>query len=220
MTSWAVRGVRVDQSVLAGLVFCLAFLAAAFTLFAVETGKSPGQYLLEHEQTVLYLEDMKASMTAEQLQQSEPVFRMFEQVFDFIFAWIGVWLLTGLTVVATFMSRSALVGAPEAFPVMDQTRVVIPDKVVYVFIAAGLMTLMPVDGVKSWCYNILIILVFIYFLGGLSILSWFLNQMGVPLAFKILLYVLVMIYWPFSLVTAGAGLFDQWFDFRKLRRTD
>ncbi len=219
MTSWVVRGVRVDHAVLIGLIFCLIFLAAVFFLFQLETGESLGEYLLRmhYERNGPAIEAVEESMTPQQRQDLQLFQQLFDRMFDFFFAWIGVWFLTGLTMISMVMTKSVRWGAPERFPPIDQRRVVLPDLLVYAFIICGGLTLVPVDAFRSWCYNILIILVFIYFLGGLSILSSFLSRFGVPLVFRVLLYLLVMLHWPFSLLTAGVGLFDQWFDFRKLR---
>jgi hypothetical protein len=56
-----------------------------------------------------------------------------------------------------------------------------------------------------------------YFLCGLSIFGWFIARMGMPLVFKVLITLFVLSWPPFLLLLAGVGLFDQWFDFRKLR---
>jgi hypothetical protein len=220
MTGWAVRGVRTDQAALAGLAAGLVLLAAFFIAFTLDQGKGPGTYLDEHEHVVAYFETLEASAPEEQRAEFGLMLgEVRELLFDFLFALIGVLMITGLTVVAAVMARSLRFGAPERFPALNHREVMLPQLLVFVFIITGLLTLVPVDALRAWCYNVLIILVFIYFLGGLSILAWFLARFNVPLVFKVLLFLLVMLHGPLALLVAGVGLFDNWFDFRKLRQT-
>jgi len=221
MTGWAVRGVRTEQSALAGLGFGLVLLAGFFLLITLDTGKRPGEYLKEHEQVVTLFEEAAESVPeGAQRFEAERMIRQIQVLFfDFLFAWFGILMLTGLSVILAVMARSPRFGAPERFPPLNHREVVLPHLLVFPFIICGVLTLVPVDALRSWCYNILIILVFIYFLGGLSILASFLARWNVPLVFKALLYLLVMLHGPLSLLVAGVGLFDHWFDFRKLRHT-
>lgn len=223
MTGWVVRGVRVDHAAMAGFVVCLIFLAAGFVLFTVGNGMSPGEFVNQMNQEGIdelqhLLQD---SMTVRQQQNMEAFWTSLKNgprlLGDFLYAILGIWFLTGLSVLTSIMSRSQRLGAPEHFKPLDHQRVVMPDLVVYPFILCGMLTLVRIDALRTWCYNILIILAFMYFLCGVSILAWFMARWRVPQAFKILLYLLVLSYLPFCVVLAGAGLFDQWFDFRKLR---
>lgn len=68
--------------------------------------------------------------------------------------------------------------------------------------------------------NILLILVFAYFLQGLAIVSWFFEKKNISPLFRMLLYSLIIIL--FQTVGIGImalGFFDAWFDFRKLSKT-
>ncbi len=52
----------------------------------------------------------------------------------------------------------------------------------------------------------------VYFVSGLSVISYFLHGYKVPVFARAFLYVLFVMQYPFS---AGVGLADVWFDFRK-----
>lgn len=223
MTGWVIRGVRLEHSVLAGFTVCLLFLAAGFLLFNMEYQVSPGEFVnrMNSEGIDELQHLLQDSMTERQQQNMESFWTSLKDgprlLGDYLYAILGIWFLTGLSAITTIMSRSHRLGAPEHFPGLDHLRVMIPDLVVYPFILCGILTLLSIDALRTWCYNILIILAFMYFLCGVSILAWFMSRWRVPRVFKILLYLLVLSYLPFCLVLAGAGIFDQWFDFRKLR---
>jgi len=231
MTGWVLRGVRTDHAALAGFFVSLLFLALAFLLFTVQEGVTPGQLVNQVNEDNLdqmsdllergVIEDYLGKPAADKMRRDMQEIESSEVKPDFMgrffFAFLGIGMLSGLCLVVAVMSRSRLLGAPERFPPIDSLRVVIPDAVVYIFIACGLMTLVRVDALRSWCYNILIILAFMYFLCGLSIFGWFITRMGMPLAFKVLITLFVVTWPPLLLLLAGVGLFDQWFDFRKLR---
>jgi len=105
MTSWVVRGVRVDQAALAGLAFCLVFLAGLFFFFTLEAGETPGDFLLRmhHEQNRETLNLLEGTMTPSQRQELEPLLATFDRMFKFTFAGIGIWFLTGLSLVALIL---------------------------------------------------------------------------------------------------------------------
>jgi uncharacterized protein YybS (DUF2232 family) len=56
----------------------------------------------------------------------------------------------------------------------------------------------------------------IYFIQGISIVSFYLKKADVPSAMRYLIYALFFILPAINLVVAGVGLFDMWLDFRKL----
>lgn len=231
MTGWVLRGVRPDHAAVAGFFCCLLFLAGAFLVFTARSGSSPGELVnqVNRDYVEMMNEELESGRMEEvlgkpfadymrrELHRLESPEARSGFLGDFFFAILGIWFLTGLSLVVTIMSRSRVFGAPERFTPLDNLRVMIPDLAVFPFIICGLLTLVRVDALRWWCYNILIILAFMYFLCGLSIFGWFIGRMGMPLVFKVLITLFVLTWPPFLLLLAGVGLFDQWFDFRKLR---
>lgn len=64
--------------------------------------------------------------------------------------------------------------------------------------------------------NILIVLAFVYFLKGLSILSYFMENRHIGPLGRVMIYGLILIFFHIlSFVLAGIGFFDSWVDFRK-----
>jgi len=92
-----------------------------------------------------------------------------------------------------------------------------PEKLVFVLIIA-LAAILP--GREPWNVigaNLLIVTVAIYVAGGASITEFFLEKFRVPLFLRLVIYMLVIIQPFFLSMVAGFGLFDLWFDFRKIR---
>jgi len=66
--------------------------------------------------------------------------------------------------------------------------------------------------------NALIVLMVIYFFHGLSIVLFFLNKYNVPSWARFGIYFFIVVQQLFFVVLVFGGLFDQWVDFRKMRR--
>jgi uncharacterized protein YybS (DUF2232 family) len=93
-----------------------------------------------------------------------------------------------------------------------------PEFIVWFAIAGGLMTLFPVSDFRIPGINLLVIIGAIYFLHGLAIAAFYFEKWKLPLFVKGFLYALLFLQQFASLATAIMGLFDMWFDFRKLSR--
>lgn len=92
----------------------------------------------------------------------------------------------------------------------------LPEPLVWVFIAGGVLSLMPLRWLQAVGLNILIILVGLYFLQGLSIAVFLFQRFHLPRVLAAL-SVLLLLFQPFlALLVAGLGLFDVWFAFRQL----
>lgn len=94
-----------------------------------------------------------------------------------------------------------------------------PEPLVWGVIGFGGMLLMPNTAIKMFGLNGLIILMTIYFFGGIAIVSFFLEKKKVPSTFRVFLYVLVAIQQFILLVVIGIGFFDTWLNFRKMEKS-
>ena len=92
-----------------------------------------------------------------------------------------------------------------------------PEKMVWGLIVAGFGSLFASGTPQTAAVNCLLVMVVVYFFQGLSIGIFYLNKYRVPLLLKGILYILVVIQQLLVLMLAVVGLFDQWFDFRRLR---
>ena len=102
------------------------------------------------------------------------------------------------------------------FDKMDQWRS--PEHMVWGVIAAGFSLLIFDGTIKMAAVNGLIVMIVIYVFHGLSILLFYLNKYHVPSWVRFGVYFLLLFQQIFLCVLALAGLFDQWFNFRKLHR--
>ncbi len=93
-----------------------------------------------------------------------------------------------------------------------------PEFIVWFVIAGGLMVLLPVGDLKFPGINLLIVTSAIYFLQGLAIMAFFFERWKLPLFVKGFVYALLFLQQFASMATAALGLFDTWFDFRKLAK--
>ena len=93
-----------------------------------------------------------------------------------------------------------------------------PERMVWYFIAAGAILLLPGVGTEFVAWNVLVVISSIYLLAGLAIVSFFLKKSALPSAFRYLIYFLIFAQQIATLVVVAAGLFDLWVDFRKLNK--
>lgn len=93
-----------------------------------------------------------------------------------------------------------------------------PERMVWLFIVCG-FGLFVVTGALRWvCLNVFIVTMAVYFFHGLSIVMFFLNKYRMPRWGRIAVYGLLGIQQLSMVLLALAGLFDQWADFRRLRK--
>jgi uncharacterized protein YybS (DUF2232 family) len=90
-----------------------------------------------------------------------------------------------------------------------------PEKLIWLFIAGGIMLLVSVESIKFLGLNILITALFIYLLQGLAITSFFFKRKNVPRVLRAIFYFSIFIQQYFTLLIVATGLFDLWIDFRK-----
>lgn len=90
-----------------------------------------------------------------------------------------------------------------------------PEKMVWFLIGAGGMLLAGAGAVQYIGLNLLIICLFVYLCAGLSLVGFFLKIKRIPVFFKVLLYVLILLQQYLLFLVAALGLFDLWADFRK-----
>jgi len=107
---------------------------------------------------------------------------------------------------------------PNACQLEDLTRWKAPEPLVWLVIASGLILIAPLPGLRYPALNALVVLGSIYFLQGLAITSFFLAKWKLPLLMRTLIYAVLALQQFASMATAMVGLFDMWFDFRKMTK--
>jgi uncharacterized protein YybS (DUF2232 family) len=100
----------------------------------------------------------------------------------------------------------------------DLTRWKMPDKYVWLVIVSAVSVMLPLGDFRLFGLNILLLLMFFYFLQGLAIVSFFFRKKSVPVFVRIIGYFLIFVQQYLLLLIVGVGLIDVWADFRKLAK--
>jgi len=95
-----------------------------------------------------------------------------------------------------------------------------PEILVWVVIAGGVLLLIPVKSLKIIGLNIVIALIMIYFIQGISIVSFYFDKRKFPRILRGVLYGLIGVQQIFSMLVIGLGFFDLWIDFRKINKNE
>jgi uncharacterized protein YybS (DUF2232 family) len=92
-----------------------------------------------------------------------------------------------------------------------------PEQTVFVFIAGLGLTLYPVEWSRAAGINLLVVTVLLYSVSGLFILKFWFEKINFPKFLRMFVYILILLQPFVAVAVAAAGLFDLWFDFRKIR---
>jgi len=118
--------------------------------------------------------------------------------------------------VSVRLLRARGLSEPEFGP-LDRWRA--PERLVWGGIAAGFASFLPWEAVTFLAVNALVVLGAMYGFQGLSILQFFMNKARISRPFRIAAYGLILIQQYLLAAMVLVGLFDQWFDFRKIGGT-
>lgn len=150
------------------------------------------------------------------LRQSAKLFKTF-----FINAYAGLYgAFTTLIILFNFLfSRKILLRlgiiVPDSSP---YTRLSFPDRWVWGSIAGGLLWAF---GDNSWNIigmNLSIFFITVYGVQGVAILFFFINKSHLSRLAKWILLFLFMVQPLLVMLVSGVGVFDTWFDFRKIKQ--
>lgn len=103
-----------------------------------------------------------------------------------------------------------------AWPEWSQWKA--PEILVWAVIASGVLLLLPVGSLKVAALNVLMVGGVIYLFQGLAIVSYYFERWKLPQIFRAAAYGIILIQQFFTLGAMLLGLFDMWFDFRRLSR--
>ncbi|MFO7714948.1 YybS family protein [Desulfosarcina sp.] len=91
-----------------------------------------------------------------------------------------------------------------------------PEPLVWGVIACGLIILLPAKEIRLIGVNGMLVLLTIYFIQGIAIVSFYFEKKKLPRIVRIVLYMMIAVQQLFLLVIICIGLFDMWFNFRKI----
>ncbi len=128
---------------------------------------------------------------------------------------------TILVVWANFMVGRHFVGRTAGLPpeFSDLTVWSAPEPLIWVVIACGFGIFLPFRTLNILAANGLLMLGLLYFFQGLSIVAFWLEKKGAPVFLKTAAYTLIALMQTIDVMIAALGLFDMWFDFRKLKKS-
>lgn len=93
-----------------------------------------------------------------------------------------------------------------------------PESLVWVVIGSGVLILTPVTAAKTVGLNGIMAVGIVFLLQGLAIAAFFFDRWRLPRMVRALLYVVILVQQFATLGAVLVGLFDVWFDFRRLSR--
>ncbi len=105
-------------------------------------------------------------------------------------------------------------------PWVDHIRWQLPDRLVWLFIAAALLVMLPISGSRLIGINLLIVLSLIYIFQGFAILAFFLHKWRTPLLLRFFIYGMMLFQSIGTILLLTVGLADVWFDMRRLKHDD
>ncbi|HAO20257.1 MAG TPA: hypothetical protein DCQ37_07065 [Desulfobacteraceae bacterium] len=179
------------------------------------------------------LHDLVSAYMKESLEQTIQLYKEMKMPEDSIFmlqqaADAIVYVLTGIApAIAVCMTLTAIwLTLISAKPILvrfglfypDFGRLNLwktPDHLVWAVIGCGGMLLIPDTFVRMIALNGAIVLMTIYFFGGIAVVSFFFEKKQFPLMLRVFLYSLMTLQQIFLLLVIGLGFFDMWLNFRK-----
>lgn len=102
----------------------------------------------------------------------------------------------------------------------DLSRWRLPQHTIWAMILALLFAVSGLGALEMAGMNVLIVLMFVYFIQGLSIAAFYFNKFRLGPLLRALMYFLIVTPSPITLIVGGLGLFDFYFDIRRLDRPD
>ena len=162
----------------------------------------------------------------QRLGMSDENLRLIQGSLDKI-QYVLVRIIPALTIASTLMviwinilvSKALLKGRFRLHPDYEKlNQWQAPDFLVWAVISCGLLMLFPIGATKLFGLNVLLIAMTIYFFQGMGIVAFFFEKKRVPRFIKIPLYSLIALQQLALIAVIGIGLFDMWFDFRKLKK--
>ena len=109
---------------------------------------------------------------------------------------------------------------PEEVTDLGLCRWSAPDVLIWPLIASGLGVALS-SGFWFWaCLNVLTVLATVYFMQGVAVMVFWMDKRRVPGWVRIVIFTVLAVEIFLTLLVALAGIFDTWFDFRRLKAAE
>lgn len=157
----------------------------------------------------------------DQASMETPGLEQLTGIFVFIFPGL---IIMGALLLAwfNFMAARIVLARKESLPdyLADLKKWKVPDNLIWFAIGFGFLAILPVSPLRGIGVNGLMVLSQVYFFAGLCVVAFWFDVKTVPVVLRVLTYSLVAVQQYLGLIVIGLGLFDLWFDFRKLKKAD
>jgi hypothetical protein len=164
----------------------------------------------------LYFYRANTSISSETLMLLESTLLQMKIIVPIIMpAMLGsfVLLITWFTMVVG--NRLVLKSCGNA-PWIQYSQWQLPDRLIWVIILLGILTLISAYPVRKIGINGLILLSIVYCFQGMAIGVFFMHKWNIPIVFRVFFYVMIVFQSFGTVLLLFLGIADIWFNFRKL----
>ena len=201
-----------------------AFMFTGLLLFFTSQAQMGDLYLKIHEQVTIIIGQSieaykQAGVTGEQIE-------VIEENVQGIAKWVILLMPSAIVTAFIMLSAGNYIGykllqkrlpqlpPPDKKPLLHWSP---PDKTVFALIIGGGMSLLPSTAFRALGLNSLLITTTLYTFSGFCILQHFFIRSRLPFFVRWTGYILLLLQPFLMLIVMLLGLFDLWFDFRKIR---
>ena len=131
----------------------------------------------------------------------------------------GLYLTTLIAIQAftlVVLQRVKVKGEPVSGPSFARWRT--PPLLIWLLIVGGFLQFVPEETFVTIGWNILLVMLPLYFFQGLAVVHHFLARKKYPRSVKSMLYLLLLVVNPLPVIVTSVGVFDLWIDFRRPRQ--
>ena len=217
-----VRGYALDKSTLYAVAMATAASAVLLTVGAAFRSMAPVEMLkVDLSQNMERTLELYRSMGMP-MEQNQDIPTIAKQMASRMLEIVPALTVMGCTILvwANFLICDKIVELRKSWsPRWKELKLwQAPERLVWVLVASGFCVLIPVEVLKVIAINVLMVVALTYFLQGISIVAFYFEKKSVPKFIRGMVYVLIGIQQLLTLLVTVLGLFDTWFDFRKLHR--
>ncbi|MFV1951445.1 MAG: DUF2232 domain-containing protein [Nitrospinota bacterium] len=212
------RSYSIERIVLFSTLISLIAVGIIIILTYISKGTNPIIFFIKEigdniEQTAKFGQDMGFSGREIEMARSDS--KKFTEIFIHILPGIVIIGLAFNTLVNYLVARHLWIkyegeGYFTDSGVLTEWRA--PEYFIWLLIGSGIVSLIPVEIIRYIGLNILIILLFLYFLHGLAIIQFYFIKKNISLSLRVPGYIFILLFMP--IVVIGLGVFDLWIDFR------
>jgi uncharacterized protein YybS (DUF2232 family) len=215
----ALKNCSIEKTVIYPALIIIGVICVYFIYFGMELSVNPWHLVQQFiTQTIEQNIDLynQLPLDKEDIGMIKDNKLVFVSIFTSIFPALVIMGSVIIVWVNVLIGKDFLRKATIILPQLDGlSRWKAPEFIIWIFIVAGGLLLLPNEQIRFFSLNILIMACFVYLLQGFAILSFLFQNKNVPVFFRYLFYFLIAVQQFLMIPIAAAGLFDIWVDFRR-----